>query len=385
MKTFAYGRGLVWLIALVGAVLLSQASSVVAAAINSHPVERKLLYVAEPGIRNYLEYGGHGVLVFDIDHGHRFVKRIPAAGLDESGQPLNVKGVCASASTKRLYVSTTRTLACFDLLTEKILWEKPFPGGCDRMSITPDGKVIYLPSLEGAHWHVVDGLTGDVIKKIVPKSAGAHNTIVGLDGARAYLAGLRSPLLSVTDTTKHEVIREVGPFSNFIRPFTVNRAGTLCFVNVNDLLGFEIGDLTTGKMLHRVEVQGFEKGPTNRHGCPSHGVGLTPDEKELWLTDAHNSRLHLFDATAMPPKQVASIALRDQPGWVTFSIDGKYAYPSTGDVIEVATRKIVAGLQDENKVDVQSEKMLEIDFKDGQPVHAGDQFGLGRLTRRYGD
>ena len=239
--------------------------------------------------------------------------------------------------------------------------------------------MIYLPSFEGAHWHAVDALSGDVIKKIVPKSAGAHNTIVGLDGRHAYLAGLRSPLLSVADAKRHEVVREVGPFSNVIRPFTVNGSGTLCFVNVNDLLGFEIGDLTSGKMLHRVEVQGFQKGPTKRHGCPSHGVGLTPDEKELWLTDAHNSRLHIFDATAMPPKQVADITLRDQPGWVTFSIDGKYAYPSTGDVIEVATRKIVAGLKDENGIDVQSEKLLEIDFKDGQPVRTGDQFGLGRV------
>src|SRR5213592_3284842 len=391
MKTFTHARGLASSIVLVGAVLLSQASCGLDAATNSNQAERRLLYVAEPGIRNYLEYGGHGVLVFDIDHGHRFLKRIPAAGLGESGQPLNVKGVCANASTKRLYVGTTRTLTCFDLPGEKIIWEKPYPGGCDRMSITPDGKVIYLPSLEGAHWHVVDALTGEVIKKIVPKSWGAHNTIIGLDGALAYLAGLRSPLLSVADTKKHEVIREVGPFSNFIRPFTVNGGGTLCFVNVNDLLGFEIGDLTTGNMLHRVEVEGFEKGPTKRHGCPSHGIGLTPDEKELWLTDAHNSRLHIFDvrlltsaatnATVKPPKQVASIALRDQPGWVTFSIDGKYAYPSTGDVIEVATGKIVAGLQDERGIDVQSEKMLEIDFKDDQPVRAGDQFGLGRLTR----
>src|SRR6478736_1970156 len=59
--------------------------------------ERRLLYVAEPGIRNYLEYGGHGVLVFDIDQGHRFVRRISTRGLDEQGVPLNVKGVCASA------------------------------------------------------------------------------------------------------------------------------------------------------------------------------------------------------------------------------------------------------------------------------------------------
>ncbi|HEU0093436.1 MAG TPA: hypothetical protein VFS78_15070, partial [Vicinamibacteria bacterium] len=40
-------------------------------------VEKRLLYVASPGIRNYVEYGGVGVLVFDIANGHRFVKRIP--------------------------------------------------------------------------------------------------------------------------------------------------------------------------------------------------------------------------------------------------------------------------------------------------------------------
>ena len=105
-------------------------------------VERRLLYVAAPGIRNYLEYGGHGILVFDIDRGHRFVKRIAAAGLDENGRPLNVKGVCASALTKRIYVSTTQTLTCTDLVTEKFLWEKAYEGGCDRMAISPDCKVI---------------------------------------------------------------------------------------------------------------------------------------------------------------------------------------------------------------------------------------------------
>jgi hypothetical protein len=41
------------------------------------PAERHLLYVASPGTRNYTEYGGVGLLVFDIDDGYRFVRRIP--------------------------------------------------------------------------------------------------------------------------------------------------------------------------------------------------------------------------------------------------------------------------------------------------------------------
>lgn len=338
---------------------------------------RKFLYVAVPGVRNYLEYGGHGTLVFDIENGHRFVKRIPSAGVDERGKPINVKGICACAATRRLYVSTLKTLMAFDLVSEKLLWEKTYDGGCDRMAMAPDGKFIYLPSLEKDHWHVVDA-DGTVLAKLVPKS-GAHNTVVGLDGAHAYLAGLKSPLLRVTDTRTHTIAREVGPFTSAIRPFTVNGKQTLCYVNVNELLGFEVGDLKTGKMLHRVEVQGFQKGPVKRHGCPSHGVGLTPDEKEVWVVDAFNQRVHVFDNTVSPPKQVTSIAVRDEPGWVTFSLDGRYGYPSTGDVVEVATRKIVTSLTDEKGAPVMSEKMVEIHFTDGKPVRNGDQFGVGRV------
>jgi DNA-binding beta-propeller fold protein YncE len=336
----------------------------------------RFLYAATPGIRNYLEYGGHGLLVFDIDAGHKFVKRIPSAGLDAAGKPLNVRGICANAKTQRLYVSTIKTLLCFDLTSDVLLWEKAYEGGCDRMALSPDGRTMYLPSDEQGHWHVIDALDGKVLGKIVLNSA-AHNTVYGADGRYVYLAGLRSHWLAVADTRTHLVTRQIGPFSNNIRPFTVNAAQTRCFVNVNDLLGFEIGDLKKGQMLQRVEVEGFAKGPTKRHGCPSHGIALTRDEKEIWLSDAHNSRLHIFDVRTASPRKIDTIVLRDQPGWITFSIDGQYAYPSTGDVIDVKTRKIVAGLKDETGMDVQSEKMLEVDFKGNLPVRAGNQFGLG--------
>lgn len=339
---------------------------------------KHLLYVATPGIRNDLAWGGHGVLVFDIDNGHKFVKRIPFGGLNDKGEPDNVKGVCANATTGKIYISTPRVLTCLDLVSEKVLWEKPFEGGCDRMSITQDGKDIYLPSFEKDFWNVVDGETGNIIKRLDIPNAGSHNTIVDATGAHAYLAGLHSPFLRVVDTKTRDVIKEVGPFNSAIRPYTVNGKGTLCFVNINGLLGFEIGDLTTGQKLHHVEVQGFAMGMVKRHGCPSHGIGLTPDEKEIWVTDGHNQHLHYFDATAMPPKQLGSIPVRDDPGWVTFSIDGRFAYPSSGEVIDVTTHKVLTTLEDEQGHHVASEKMLEIDFQGGKPVRNGDQFGIGR-------
>jgi hypothetical protein len=48
-------------------------------------------------------------------------------------------------------------------------------------------------------------------------------------------------------------------------------------------------------------------------------------------------------------------------------------------VIDTKSRKFVALLKDEMGRDVQSEKMVELDFKGSEPVAAGDQFGLGRV------
>jgi len=342
------------------------------------PKDGRYLYVAEPGVRDYVKWGGVGVLVFDIDNNHAFVKRIP--GPHAKDAKINVKGVCASPVTKKLYLTTPVKLFCLDLLTEKLVWEKSLPLGCDRMSMTPDGKVLYVPSYEKDTWNVVDAQTGDLIETIVTKS-GAHNTVVSRDGARMFLAGLRSPYLDVADTKTHKLVQRVGPFKAPIRPFTVNAAATRAYCCVNDLLGFEIGDIQTGKVLHRVEVAGVKKGKVERHGCPSHGVGLTPDETEVWVVDAANRKIHIFDNTVSPPKQVASIDLREQPGWITFSVDGKYAYPSTGEVIDAKTRKILLTLADEEGRPVHSEKIVEIHFRGGEPTLTGDQFGVGRKSK----
>src|SRR6185369_6155657 len=187
------------------------------------------LYVAAPGVRNYLEYGGHGLLVFDMDQNFKFVKRIPTGGLDEKGKPSNVKGIAVSEFTHCVYISTIEGMQCIDLVTEKVVWEKKYEGGCDRMSITPDGKTIYLPSFEGDHWKVVDAKTGNILNKIVLNSH-SHNTICGPDGKSAYLEGLKSNMLTVVSTADQKVTKTVGPFFNHVRPFTIDSKQTRCFV-----------------------------------------------------------------------------------------------------------------------------------------------------------
>ncbi len=179
----------------------SQATAEEGLASSGAPSSGHFLYVATPGIRDYLGYGGHGLLVFDIDDQHRFVRRIPTQGFHKDGRPANVKGIAVSAQLNSIFISTLYSLQRIDLASDQLLWERAYEGGCDRMSISPDGKTMYLPSLEKDFWNVVACEDGDIITTIKVHSR-AHNTIYGPSGKRAYMADIGSPWLHVADTSR---------------------------------------------------------------------------------------------------------------------------------------------------------------------------------------
>ncbi len=96
--------------------------------------------------------------------------------------------------------------------------------------------------------------------------------------------------VAVIDVPGRKVLRYM-TFSEMVRPLTINHDASLVYVNVNDLIGFEIGDLQTGKMLKRVELPGDAwKGKGY-----SHGIGMTPDESEIWIADPVNGAWQVWD------------------------------------------------------------------------------------------
>jgi DNA-binding beta-propeller fold protein YncE len=345
--------------------------------------------------------------VFDVGDGFHFVKRMPTFDYPAWEDPMitdQVIGIAASPSTGKLVVSTFKGLHAFDLLTEKRVWSKLYEGKTvDRFALSPDGKVVYAPDgyAAGSRWHVIDVNTGALITEVdTPKTHGGHNTVWAPDGSRVFMAGVLSPYISVADPKTNKVVQTVGPFggedfasgqtgqrNGSVRPYTTNGRGTLLFVNINGLWGFEVGDVASGKVIHRVELGSYMAGQPNCEGLPNHGIAMTPDEKELWLTDDITGSLRVFDATMMPPKQKATVMMPRYPDsnfpwpcWVTIGLDGKYVYPSTGDVIDAASKKVVAALKDEFGNRVRSEKMVEVLWSaDGKVVRASDQFGRGMV------
>jgi DNA-binding beta-propeller fold protein YncE len=267
-------------------------------------------------------------------------------------------------------------LLAYDLHSDEVVWVNTYEPSIDSPEVSPDGQTIYMGCGEERAdcdwWFVLDAATGEVESKI-PVFIGPHNTIVGSSGERVYLASLKHNYLSIADTRTNKVIQKVGPFGASIRPFTINESESLTFVTVDHLSGFEIGDLKTGEQLYRVEVKGFPWEQTPTLGHQSHGIALTPDEREVWVVDGYNRYLHVFDVTGLPteaPRQIASIALRGLPKWINFSRDGRFAHVSSGEIVEAATREIVTRVSE-------SRYFVQIDFENGLPVQAYSRYGLG--------
>lgn len=218
----------------------------------------------------------------------------------------------------------------------------------------------------------------------------AHNTIVSLNGMHAFLAGLNYNYLVEVNTSNNQIIQRIGPLKNGVRPFTINGTETLAFTTATGFLGFEVSSITTGKVLYTVPVKGFTAPPGSN---PSHGISLSPDEKEVYVIDTANSYVHVFDVSGLPgtaPKQVADIPLRTmtgnefpclydctREGWVLHSGDGRYVWiGDSGDVIETSTRKSIANLD----TLFNTRKFLEIDWANGVPVFTTSRSGLGYVT-----
>jgi DNA-binding beta-propeller fold protein YncE len=338
---------------------------------SSVPHSERRLYVAHKS----------RLTVYDIDRGHEEVDRIDLAGAG------SFKGIGVSIPLRRLYVtsSVADELIALDLETKAIVWRKKYCAYLDSFDLTADGRTLYVPCRHAGQWVVVNAADGVELGRIETgrgapytvdpiKDYGPHNTVASVDGRHVYLAAMTIPFVFEVDAATRAIIRRIGPFTRGVRPFAV--AERYLFANIDGLLGFEVADLSTGKVIHRVEARTPQerlaevKARVGHHHTPSHGVAVRPGGREVWISDDVYGYVHVFDITSMPPRAVASIPLfrkaenQPKPGWITFSLDGRLAYLSCNVVVDAERRAVIARFDT-------SERLLEVHFEQGHPVRAG--------------
>jgi hypothetical protein len=360
---------------------------------------RHLLYIGTPGDNGTDNQSG--VIVLDADKNYSFVKRIsyelPAARMPGG----KVSGIVASVPLQMLYVTQDGSMTAFDLATDKIVWrftgestpvERPngrtgssLTGCCERPWLLPDGKTLVVGSHYNSWWYYIDGATGKVLSKLpTPEANVSHNLAVSADGQLGILGSMSSPKLgkagiAVVDIPNRKVLRYM-TFSEMVRPLTINHDASLVYVNVNDLIGFEIGDIKTGKMLKRFELPGDDwKGKGY-----SHGIGMTPDESEIWVADPVHNAWQVWDnpPDGLNPVYNPSKIMKPTAGvvhsWLTMSNDGKLAFIGDSSVFDVKTHKEIAVMKDEfGRRIVHTEKILHLGFRDGKLVENNNQFAIG--------
>lgn len=337
------------------------------------------------GAYKYVAVDG-AIRVYDLGREYAMVKQIRLK------DQIVVRGIAASPRTGLLYTSFDGRrdgnlggwLVCIDLATDEIRWVREYPFGIDSMALSPDGAKIYMPTGEAlsdhkGQWIILDALTGDEGNRVA-FGTGAHNTIVSPDGKFVYLAAVAANYLGVLNASTEKIVGQIGPFGSNVRPLTLTSNGIYALVNVDFLSGFEVADLESGKVIHRVQVEGFPwEDPAGPGPTQSHGIALSPDETEAWVSDAWNRHVHVFDVSHLPnrPKQIDSIdvARRGQDGqflpkWINFSRDGRYVQVSNGAIIDARSRQIVKWVSE-------SRHFIEIHFQQGRPVAAFPRYGVG--------
>jgi YVTN family beta-propeller protein len=257
-------------------------------------------------------------------------------------------GLVATRDGRQLFLTVENAdgdegeLVWFDPAADKVTRRMKVGPRPNQLACTPDGTIAYVPC-DDASWWVIDTVTARVLKKI-PTGGRPHNTLCSPDGRRMYLGPKGSYHVVIADAVEHKLIGEI-PTSDAPRPIVLSKDEKRLYANVDTLIGFEMADVAARKVIRRVEAE--VPAELLRTASRSHGIGLTPDEKELWMCDVFHDRTYVFDLRADPPKQVTTIVMKGGGYWMSFSPDGKTCYISEriGDsvaVVDTATRQVTA-------------------------------------------
>lgn len=357
---------------------------------------------ASSAIRHYeYVFPDEAMYVYDIDHGLRLVSHVSLPGIT------GIRGAVASPRTHMLYISHggdggnngNGSLLAYDLLNDKTVWDRSYHRGIDSMAVSTGGGVIYMPDGELSSdgiWSVIDASSGGIVGQIAA-GEGPHNTVVGLSGRRVYLGGRNSPYLDVASTSTNRVVGRIGPLQSGVRPFTINGRETLAYTTATGFLGFQVSSIPTGRVLYTVTFGSrFHYDPANfSPSAPSHGISLSPDERRLWVMDAPNGYVHVFDMSGVPrraPRRIADLKLADgltgdesgcsydcpRDGWIQHSRGGCLVFVGdSGDVFNAVTFRRVAFLPALRN----TRKHLEIDWRAGRPVASTSRTGLGYVRQ----
>jgi YVTN family beta-propeller protein len=246
-----------------------------------------------------------------------------------------------------------------------------------ELEITADGRLLYAPMFNDHCYFVFDTEKAQVIAKL-PVNGTPHNVVrAGGDSRYMYLSPMHSTVetmkrsserkghayldcdgkpkdpvpgdrIYVADTTTNTIVGEIIT-GTAPRPIAASHDGSRLYADIDNLLGFLVIDTRERKVLERVKFP-LETEAQKTSYSRSHGIWVTPDQKQVWATSVNHDLVYAYDRTVEPVRFLAAIPVGGAPYWITFSTDNKYGYISNGPqgelaVIDTSTHKVLSHIK----------------------------------------
>ena len=273
-------------------------------------------------------------------------------------------GIAFSPDATRVYISneSESVLDVVDRKSGEVLQKVPLSARPNNIAITKDGgRVLVGIRAEPGVVDVIDTRSLRRVKSI-PVDGSVHNVFVTPDGKYAVSGSIENKAATVIDLHSEQAVWEV-KFDRSVRPmaFEPNPDGSTSriFVQLSGFNGFAVVDFAKHAEVARIKLPdqptgfGIEEGRT---GTPSHGIGVAPDGKSLWVNSTVANAVFKY---SLPEIKLIGYAELPEvhplghapagavPEWITFTPDGKLVYVSNSgarsvSAIDTRTLKIVA-------------------------------------------
>lgn len=260
-----------------------------------------------------------------------------------------VHGLASSADGSRIYLTSDKTgnFQIVDVKQGKVVAQIPLGPDPNQLTITKDGKFAYVP-MRGEHKIAVVQLDPLRLIKKLPSPSGPHDAYTSPDGSRIYVGAQYGTGIVVIDPVQQDVLHVI-PTPAGVRPMRPSADGKTLYVALSNLIGFVVVDPQARRITRTVSLGTLPEGvPQPYKDTWTHDLQVSPDGRELWVTDDVHDLLRVVRLSDM--KEVAQIRTGHFPHWFALRPDGKVLFTSLWfsdavAAVDVASRKVLKNIQ----------------------------------------
>jgi YVTN family beta-propeller protein len=225
-----------------------------------------------------------------------------------------------------------------------------------QLAVSQDGATLYVP-LNGDHAVAIVDIKQRKVMSTLPVGRNPHIIIASPTSKRVYVTSEGDEKLVVVDSETNRVVKDIVVYT-WPRVPAITPDGKTLFQTIRWMNGALVVDLDKEEVVNRIvltEPKAFPK-----DGMVAHGLRVTPDGKELWLTTQLNDQITIINPKTL--ETIATLGAGRNPNWIEFTPDSKIAVVSNTSSNDVSLIDVKKRLLIKNVSVVKAPKRLAVGY-----------------------